>query len=243
MKNLTKLFILIFFLNSCSKIEKNNFENIYTSSRNDIDVLNTKNQSINYLALGDSYTKGEGLEISETWPKLLEESLEKSLDININTQIIAETGMASSDLINAIIETKKLSNYSLVSLLIGVNNQFRGMKIDNFKDDLIELIDRSIVLTKYNKSRVFVLSIPDWSSTPFGQNFDVQKNRTEIEKFNNTLENICRSKGVLFFDITPISRKAFEIPNLLIQDGLHPSKKMYQLWVDQIVPHVIKIFD
>ena len=243
MKNLTKLFILIFFLNSCSKIEKNNFENIYTSSRTDIDVLNTKNQSINYLALGDSYTKGEGLEMSETWPKLLEESLEKSLDININTQIIAETGMASSDLINAIIETKKLSNYSLVSLLIGVNNQFRGMKIDNYRDDLIELIDRSIVLTKYNKSRVFVLSIPDWSATPFGQNFDVQKNRTEIEKFNNAIENICRSKGVLFFDITSISRKAFEIPNLLIQDGLHPSKKMYQLWVDQIIPHIIKIFD
>ena len=137
MKNLTKLFILIFFLNSCSKIEKNNFENIYTSSRNDIDVLNTKNQSINYLALGDSYTKGEGLEMSETWPKLLEEILEKSLDININTQIIAETGMATSDLIDAIIETKKLSNYSLVSLLIGVNNQFRGMKIANFRDDLI----------------------------------------------------------------------------------------------------------
>ena len=103
MKNLNKLFILTFFIQGCSKIEKNNYENIYSSSGTELHISNSNNQSINYLALGDSYTIGEGLEISDTWPKLLEKSLEKSLDINVNTQIIAETGMSTKDLLDAII--------------------------------------------------------------------------------------------------------------------------------------------
>lgn len=243
MKNLNKLFILTFFIQGCSKIEKNNYENLSSSSGTELHISNSNNQSINYLALGDSYTIGEGLEISDTWPKLLEKSLEKSLDININTQIIAETGMSTKDLLDAIIFAKKLDNYSLVSLLIGVNNQFRGMKIDNFRDEFTELIDTSIELTKFSRSRVFVLSIPDWSATPFGQNFDTQKNKNEIAKFNNVIKKICRSKGISFFDITSISRKVTDNPDLVIQDGLHPSKKMYQLWVDHITPQIIKIFD
>ena len=195
--------------------------------------------SINYLALGDSYTIGQGVEIFETWPKLLEKDLENETNIEINTQIIAASGMDTKELIYAIKESKTLENYGLVSLLIGVNNQFRGLKIDHFREEFDQLIDQSIDFTNNNQNRVFVLSIPDWSATPFGQSFDVESNRIEIDKFNNIIKIICSEKGVDYFDITEISRLASSQSSLLVEDQLHPSRKMYQLWVDQIIKDVL----
>lgn len=195
--------------------------------------------SINYLALGDSYTIGQGVEIFETWPKLLEKDIENKIDIEINTQIIAASGMDTKELLYAIKDSKTFESYGLVSLLIGVNNQFRGLKIDHFREELDQLIDQSIYFTNNNVNRVFVLSIPDWSATPFGQSFDFRSNRIEIDKFNNIIKIICSEKGVDYFDITEISRWASSQSSLLVEDQLHPSKKMYQLWVDQIIKDVM----
>tara|TARA_B100001057_G_scaffold45985_1_gene41036 strand:- start:136 stop:912 length:777 start_codon:yes stop_codon:yes gene_type:complete len=249
--------ILIIFLGlvvfNCSEneifepysISSRNFSESNLSDTDSIDITRNDSfspldyDSINYLALGDSYTIGQGVEIFETWPKLLENDIENEIDLEINTQIIAASGMDTKELIYAIKESKTLESYGLVSLLIGVNNQFRGLKVDHFREEFDQLIDQSIDFANYNANRVFVLSIPDWSATPFGQSFDFRSNRVEIDKLNNIIKIICSEKGVDYFDITEISRWASSQSTLLVEDQLHPSKKMYQLWVDQIIKDVI----
>ncbi|MCH1452936.1 MAG: GDSL-type esterase/lipase family protein [Flavobacteriaceae bacterium] len=253
---MNKLIVLIFLglvIFSCNKNEVFVPYSISSDTYSEPNLINTDSinfidnvsffppdyDSINYLALGDSYTFGQGVEKFETWPKLLEKDIENEIDIEINTQIIAATGMDTKELIYAIKESKTLESYELVSLLIGVNNQFRGLKVDHFRKEFIQLIDKSIDFTNNNVNRVFVLSIPDWSATPFGQSFDFRSNRIEIDKLNKIIKMICSEKGVDYFDITEISRWASTQSSLLVEDQLHPSKKMYQLWVDKIIKDVL----
>ena len=256
MKKLIPLFFLVLFILSCTENEgielptvstdtlssQNLIDNDSLSFSDNVSFATPDLDSLNYLALGDSYTIGQGVQITETWPKLLENAIENEIGLEINTQIIAASGMTTKELIYAIKESNILESYGLVSLLIGVNNQFRGMKIDHFRDEFIQLIDQSITFTNNNVNRVFVLSIPDWSATPFGQSFDFRSNRIEIDKFNNIIKIICSEKGIDYFDITEISRWGSTQSSLLVEDELHPSKKMYQLWVDQIITDVINKF-
>ena len=172
-----KLLLLIFFglvFFNCSENEILEPYSISSHTFSESNLINTDSiditdnvsfspldyDSINYLALGDSYTIGQGVEIFETWPKLLEKDIENEIDIEINTQIIAASGLDTKELIYAIKESKTLESYGLVSLLIGVNNQFRGLKIDHFREEFDQLIDQSIDFTNNNENRVFVLSIP-----------------------------------------------------------------------------------
>jgi lysophospholipase L1-like esterase len=196
-----------------------------------------------YLALGDSYTIGESVPASDRYPSILSEELNKSNFIISSPEIIATTGWTTADLKNGIknagISGKK---YDLVSLLIGVNNEYQGRSAGEYKMDFKELLQTAIDFAGGNKKKVFVLSIPDYGYTPSYRS-DQLKISTAIDKFNAANKQVCDSAGVSYFDITPISRKGLEDPELVAPDGLHPSGKMYQEWVDMIKQDIIQMLE
>ncbi|MBT8220508.1 MAG: SGNH/GDSL hydrolase family protein [Bacteroidia bacterium] len=188
-----------------------------------------------YLALGDSYTIGEAVEDSERFPLQLSSRLSKD-GINCETQILATTGWTTDELINAIHNAENLkSRYDLVTLLIGVNNQYRGYPIIQYRTEFRILLDKAIQFADNRVNNVVVLSIPDYSVTSFGQKRpEYDKIGSEIDTYNQIAEEICVEKDVKFIDITSISRRALKDTNLVADDGLHPSGKMYSLWVNAI---------
>ena len=204
----------------------------------ELKIETTKTQ---YLALGDSYTIGESVDEKYSWPiqlkfNLLNSDSNTSLD---SVRIIAKTGWTTSDLLNYISNIKINNNYDLVSLLIGVNNQFRGYDKNIYEKEFEKLLIKSIGFANSNFSNVFVLSIPDYGVTPFGKLRDSEKIKSEINLYNEINYKISKKYGVLYFDITDISRLAEFDSTLLADDMLHPSKKMYNLWVEKIVDQVI----
>ena len=203
--------------------------------------LKIEKTKIQYLALGDSYTIGESVDKKYSWPiqlkfNLLNSDSNTSLD---SVRIIAKTGWTTSDLLNYISNIKINNNYDLVSLLIGVNNQFRGYDKNIYEKEFEKLLIKSIGFANSNFSNVFVLSIPDYGVTPFGKLRDSEKIKSEINLYNEINYKISKKYGVLYFDITDISRLAEFDSTLLADDMLHPSKKMYNLWVEKIVDQVI----
>jgi lysophospholipase L1-like esterase len=174
----------------------------------------------------------------ERWPvKLIDHLNQEGFNFEA-PRIIATTGWTTGELIDAI-NKENPESYDLVSLLIGVNNQYRGMDINVYEKEFTQLLQKGIELAGKNTSRVFVVSIPDYSVTPFGQSKDPQKIFREIDAFNEINKAITERMGVAYFNITPISRNAINDSDLLAKDNLHPSGKMYQEWVDMIFP-VIK---
>ena len=196
---------------------------------------------IRYLALGDSYTIGEGVPENQRWPVLLSQQL---LDSGIQVEkveIVAATGWTTRNLINAI-EGKNLDkSYDLVSLLIGVNNQYQGKSIEEYRKEFAELLNTAIELAGGKEENVFVLSIPDYSVTPFARGRDISKIAEEIEAFNSVNKEIAEQKRVKYFNITPLSQNAKNDPALLAEDQLHPSGKMYGQWVEFILPEIVSI--
>jgi len=190
---------------------------------------------IKYLALGDSYTIGEGLEVKNRWPNQLTNRLEKSFNYSVNLKIIAKTGYTTRELLDEIDKKSQTNNYDYVSILIGVNNQYRGLEIKNFEEELNILLDKSINFANGRRDKVFVLSIPDWGVTPFGKNRDRAMISKEIDNYNSVVYKVSANKGLKYYDITDISRKVQEVDDLLAPDGLHPSAKMYSMWVDKII--------
>ena len=192
-----------------------------------------ESNSYTYLALGDSYTIGESVKESERWPVQLYKSLKNKISY---PTIIAKSGWTTDQLIDTLNKTK-FKNYDFVSLLIGVNNQYRGRSIESFKKDFIELLERSIKYANGNKERVFVVSIPDWGVTPFANGKDRNIIEKEINEFNNIISQECSINDIKFFDVTQNSRTALQNKSLIAEDGLHPSKKMYKQWVKIIKPY------
>ena len=125
--------------------------------------------------------------------------------------------------------------YNLVSLLIGVNNQYRGWSIETFESELQELITMAVSFSKKGSSNLIILSIPDWSAFPFAEGRDIKKISNEIDDFNAIIKRTAQENGVIFFDVTDISRLASEQPELIAEDLLHPSGEMYRLWVEKII--------
>ncbi|AHM60070.1 lysophospholipase [Flammeovirgaceae bacterium 311] len=193
-----------------------------------------------YLALGDSYTIGHGVQPAERYPVQLAKALrEKGVAIEDPT-IIATTGWTTADLKNGIAATGIAGNtYDLVSLLIGVNNQYQGRSPQEYRREFTELLLQSINYAGGNKENVFVLSIPDWGYTPFGRSRQTSIS-AEIDEFNIINKQITDSVGVSYYNITPISRNGLSDPSLVASDGLHPSGKMYSQWVDLILKSVQK---
>jgi lysophospholipase L1-like esterase len=164
-------------------------------------------------------------------------------DIEIDqTRIIAQTGWTTADLINAIegADVSDLKNEKLISLLIGVNNQFQNLDFDSFKEEFDQLLDISIGFGG-EANRVFVVSIPDYGVTPFGSN-NAEQIGQELDNYNAYMSNKCASRNIPFIDITQISRDLSDAPNSLALDNLHPSGFQYGKWADKILPVALELF-
>lgn len=196
-----------------------------------------------YLALGDSYTIGQSVAEDQRWPLQLADKL-KEMDTAIDSvEIIARTGWTTAELQQGIAARGPEGPYDLVSLLIGVNNQYRGLPLETFRKEYRELLEQAIELAGDDTSRVFVLSIPDWGVTPFAAGRDREKIASEIDTYNSEKEEITQEMGVRFFNITDISRLAANDESLVADDGLHPSGRMYRLWVNRIAPAVAEMLE
>lgn len=196
-------------------------------------------KTLTYLALGDSYTIGEGVAANERWPVQLRDLLSIDSFQVLNPKIIARTGWTTDELENAIVAEMLTDTFDLVSLLIGVNNQYRGRTPEQFRPDLVRLIEKALHYAANDTSRVFMVSIPDWGVTPFANGRDRQKIASEIDAFNAVIQEEAAARNILFVDITPISREAATDLSLLAPDNLHPSASMYSRWVDVIIPPLL----
>lgn len=193
---------------------------------------------IKYLALGDSYTIGESVATDQRWPVQLTNVLRENGKPIGEPTIIATTGWRTDDLKNAINNAHLKNEYDLVSLSIGVNNQYQGKAPDQYAIEFEDLLLTSIKLAKGIKSNVFVVSIPDYGYTPFGKPKQSEVSKA-LDHFNQINKTITEKFGVKYFNITDISRNGLEQPDLVAGDGLHPSGKMYGLWVQRIAKGLI----
>ena len=190
------------------------------------------------LALGDSYTIGEGVEVHERWPVQLAEALRYRGVAVDDPHIIATTGWTTDELLHGIEAAHPRGSFSLVSLLIGVNNQYRGRDVEEYRGQFKSLLGRAIGFAGGAPEQVIVISIPDWGVTPFAeqQSRDPARVRDEIDRFNTVNREESTEAGTCYVDITPVSRVAATDRSLLASDGLHPSGKMYAEWVNLILP-------
>ena len=156
-------------------------------------------------------------------------------------QIIAQSGWRVDQLKEAMNSSDLEPPYGIVSLLIGVNNQYQGQNANDFRPEFIEILEKSLKLVENRTERLFVISIPDWGASPYGFGFDRAKVSKEINEFNSVVKEESEKRGLRYFNITTISRRALTDRTLIASDGLHPSGKMYKLWVDKIIPIISKI--
>lgn len=194
-------------------------------------MLTTQAQTLKFLALGDSYTIGESVKEEERWPEQLASALRKQGKSIEKPRIIATTGWRTDQLKKAIEEANLKPEYDLVSLLIGVNNQYQGKSAESYTPEFEELLKTAIRLAGGKKENVFVVSIPDYGFTPFGQPKQEQITKA-LDEYNAINKKITEKAGVRYFHITDISRKGFEQPDLVADDKLHPSGVQYKLWVE-----------
>lgn len=191
-----------------------------------------------FLALGDSYTIGESVSENERWPVQLAKKLrEKGQSIG-EPLIIATTGWRTDDLMNAVNKAHLKNEYDLVSLLIGVNNQYQGKSSEEYVIEFEDLLKTAIQLAKGKKENVFVVSIPDYGYTPFGKPKQAEISKA-LDRFNEINKRITEKAGIKYINVTDISRQGIQQPELVADDGLHPSGKMYRLWVDRIVESLV----
>lgn len=191
-------------------------------------------QPIQYLALGDSYTIGQSVDTSDRWPIQLDAKLKDEGFAVERTDIIAQTGWKTSDLLNAIEDTN-LEDYNLISLSIGVNNQFSGIPFEVYTYEFDELLGR--IIDAAGASRVFVVSIPDYGVTPFGSN-NSETIAQELDEYNEYARLKCDNLNIPYINITEISRVLGASEGALASDNLHPSGTQYALWVDEMIPTV-----
>jgi acyl-CoA thioesterase-1 len=197
----------------------------------------SEKNKLRFLALGDSYTIGQSVTEAERWPVLFAKSMNDNKTLISSTDILAKTGWTTANLLSNVYGYKPSVNYDLVSLMIGVNNQFQGQPIEQYRIDFHTLLLESIKYAGGQPNRVFVLSIPDWGSTLMGSGSREAISKS-IDKFNLVAKEECAKENILFIDITPISRKALDDPTMVASDNLHYSVKMHKLWVEEALPKV-----
>ena len=193
---------------------------------------------LRYLALGDSYTIGEGVDEAGRWPMQLARRLRDAGIAMADPRIIATTGWTTDELSAAMDAEAPLGDWDFVSLLIGVNNQYRGRPLDDYIGEFTRRLQRAIALAGDAPSRVLVLSIPDWGVTPFAiaQSRDVAQVAAQIDAFNAVCQQQAVHAGAHWIDIAPVSRERGAEPAMLADDGLHPSASMYALWSALALP-------
>lgn len=201
-----------------------------------------QNKTLTYLALGDSYTIGEGVAEKDRYPVQLVEALNKSGKYEFTTlQIIAKTGWTVDELDAGINSSQTDEHgYDLVTLLIGVNNQYRGRPVADYEKDFEAMLKRALDFARMQKDHVVVISIPDWGVTPFAvnRNVDQAKVAREIDAYNAAKETICDRYGVAFVDITKDYRKIGAQPDMVVEDQLHPSGLVYARWAEKVLKEV-----
>jgi lysophospholipase L1-like esterase len=194
------------------------------------------------LALGDSYTIGESVATEDRWPVRLA-ALMRDAGIPVaEPVIVARTGWTTDELSAGINAAPPGGTFDVVTLLIGVNNQFRGRSSDEYRTQFRTLLTKTIAFAGARASRVIVVSIPDWGVTPFGKKSgrDVGRIASEIDAFNAIGRDEAARAGVRFVDITPLSRRASAEQVLVAGDGLHPSGAMYDAWARLILPTALE---
>ncbi|MGX5729247.1 SGNH/GDSL hydrolase family protein [Pseudoxanthomonas beigongshangi] len=193
---------------------------------------------LSYLALGDSYTIGESVPESGRWPVQLARALRNEGIPLADPRIIATTGWTTDELDAAITAQEPLGEHDFVSLLIGVNNQYRGREVDEYRVQFSALLWRAIGFAGNRPERVLVLSIPDWGVTPYAakEGRDTARIARELDAHNEAARQACAQRGVAFVDITPVSRARGAEAEMLAGDGLHPSATMYTEWTRLALP-------
>ena len=194
-----------------------------------------------YLALGDSYTIGEQVLLSESFPYQTVQILRQNNIPFFAPEIIAKTGWTADELQSEIEAKLLLEKYNFVSLLIGVNNQYREKSIEEFKVQFQQLLEGAIRLSGNNLKNVFVLSIPDWGTMPFVADRDVKKIATEIDAFNDICEHSTKKAGCTFIDITTSQRNDSGNPKMIASDGLHPSTFEYNKWAKKLAEAIAAV--
>ena len=198
--------------------------------------------SFKYLALGDSYTIGQSVCQTCRFPEQLKDSLQSNLNAEIDLRIIAQTGWTTTDLKNTIANQQPPSDYDLVTLLIGVNNQYQHKPFGVYEQEFPQLVATATAKAKGDKNNVIVVSIPDYGFTPFGQNNQAQISE-EIDQYNAFAQTYCEQQNIRFVNITEITRNGISNPALVAQDGLHPSELAYSEFVNLLLPQATIILE
>jgi lysophospholipase L1-like esterase len=193
--------------------------------------------SLSFLALGDSYTIGEGVTERDGWPSRLVAGLRINGTGIDDPRVIARTGWTTDEILAAVREERVTDQFDLVTLLAGVNDQFRGLGVEQYRQSFDRLLHAAVGLAKL-PSHLIVLSIPDWSVTPFATGRDRTAIAREIDAFNDVNRSAAASARTRYLDVTPSSRQASRNADLIAADGLHPSATMYSMWVDLLLPVV-----
>ena len=199
---------------------------------------NENPRQINYLALGDSYTIGQSVCTTCRFPEQLKTSLQTSYPNNpFLLQVIAKTGWTTTDLKAEINLVNPSNNFDLVTLLIGVNNQYQNKPFSLYETEFPQLVSKAITCAKGDKSNVIVVSIPDYAYTPYGQG--AANISTAIDQYNAFAQNYCTQNGIVFINITDITKLGLAQPELVASDGLHPSELAYSKFVERILPSAL----
>lgn len=191
-----------------------------------------------YLALGDSYTIGEAVPLAESFPYQTIQLLRKAGHDFQAAELIAKTGWTTDELINAISQTIPATSYDFVSLLIGVNNQYRGLSIEDYGKSFEILLQKAISFADKRNDHVFVLSIPDWGVTPIAIDRNPVHISEQIDRFNEVNKNISVQYNVNYLEITGETRKAATDESLLASDKIHLSGKAYSIWADELAKKI-----
>jgi lysophospholipase L1-like esterase len=197
-------------------------------------ITTPSNNTRKYLALGDSYTIGQSVAETDRFPAQTKKWLTDNGIALYDPQIIATTGWTTTALQNAIQAQNPVGPYDFVSLLIGVNDQYQWHDTTGYRERFRQLLVKSMQLADGRHNRVFVLSIPDYSVTPFGRSMDTSLIRRQIDQFNAINKEVTLQNNCQYLDITPSTREAANDPSLIAGDGLHPSGKEYKKWADML---------
>jgi len=235
---LTAALILLIAIIGCEKSSTNGM------SKTDTTKKAYPAGQLSYLALGDSYTIGEAVSQSSCFPYQLSARLSGQGLKVAEPKIIAKTGWTTNELQAGIAAEALSAKYDIVTLLIGVNNQYRGNSIAVYRTEFKELLQTAVTFAGGNKKHVFVVSIPDWGATPFGKQSGrgTAQIAKEIDAFNAVSKEETQAAGMNYTDITPGSRNAATDASLVASDGLHPSGNMYKDWVTLLAPSILKAY-
>jgi lysophospholipase L1-like esterase len=195
---------------------------------------------VRYLALGDSYTVGEGVPTEEQWPRQLAALLrERGTDLS-ELVMIARTAWTTDELHDAIDEAPPKGKFDLVTLMVGVNDQYRARALAQFDAEFQGVLRRALSFAR-KASRVIAVSIPDWGAAPFADGRDRNRITREIEAFNDRAREIAQAAGAHWVDVLPSSQRMAEDRSLAVEDGLHPSGVMYGVWAELVLPVALSV--